>query len=94
MMFPTQSYTFDDSVLVHLIWQMGGWCIVAKCCWYLLAIQGSAMGMRVMLFTGVMLCYVITLITNPYMIYAKDNKMGSWSKQKEKLCISSRAMEK
>ena len=35
------------------------------------------MVMRIILFTGVMLCYVITLITNPYMIYAKDNKMGS-----------------
>jgi hypothetical protein len=41
------------------------------------AIQGSAMGMRIMLFTGDMLCYVITLINNPYMIYAKDNKMRS-----------------
>jgi hypothetical protein len=42
------------------------------------------MGMRIMLFTGAMLCYVITLINNPYMIYAKDNKMGASSKQKGK----------
>jgi hypothetical protein len=35
------------------------------------------MGMRIMLFTGAMLCYVITLSIHPYMIYAKDNKMGS-----------------
>jgi hypothetical protein len=34
------------------------------------------MGMRIMLFTGDMLCYVIEFITNPYMIYAKYNKMG------------------
>jgi hypothetical protein len=34
------------------------------------------MGMRIMLFTCAMLCYVITLITNIYMFYEKDNKMG------------------
>ena len=42
------------------------------------------MGMRIMLFTGAMLCYVITLINNLYMIYEKDNKMGASSKQKGK----------
>jgi hypothetical protein len=36
------------------------------------------MCMRIMLFTDAMLCYVITLITNPYMIYEKKvNKMGA-----------------
>jgi hypothetical protein len=30
------------------------------------------MGMRIIFFIGAMLCYNI----DPYMIYAKDNKMG------------------
>jgi hypothetical protein len=32
--------------------------------------------MRIILFTCAILFYPITLVTNPYMIYAKDNKMG------------------
>jgi hypothetical protein len=54
-----------------------------KCCWYLLAIQNNSMGMRIMLFTSALLCYVITLITNSYIDYlpicgyAKINKMGT-----------------
>ena len=50
---------------------LGGWCIVAKCCWYLLAIQGSSMVMRIILFIGAMLWYIISLINNPYMIIIK-----------------------
>jgi hypothetical protein len=35
------------------------------------------MVMRIILFTCAMLCYVITLVIDPYMIYARDNKMGA-----------------
>jgi hypothetical protein len=34
------------------------------------------MVMIIILFTSAMLCYALKLVTNPYMIYEKDNKMG------------------